>query len=30
LGIGVAEAQRGRTLAFDLTRSLQMLEGIVP
>ena len=30
LRVGVAKAQRGRTLAVDLTRSLQMLEGIVP
>lgn len=26
--VGVAEAQRGRTLAVDLPRSLQVLEGI--
>jgi len=30
LRVGVAKAQRGRTLAVDLTRSLRMLEGIVP
>ena len=29
LRIGVAEAQRGCPLALDLTRSLQMLEGVV-
>ena len=28
--IGVAEAQRRSALALDLTRSLQVLEGVVP